>query len=236
MLEHTVQQMTTDVVVCPADGDTSPQASRSELIAQIKALEAALAHLPEGPLLCEALQRASSRQTRLQESARLTHAALLASKSEVQRLTLELSSLGAAVAKQERCLNCLDQLKIDMESVISEMATGGAVHDEILAEARDHMTKLLDGLTTISFSCRAASTGSLPPAPALQAQPGAHACLRMLQTNAAAQAAQRAAARAAAQAAECPAPMDLDTVSVRASMQPTADLPPGATLAPAGPQ
>ena len=126
---------------------------------------------------------------------------------------------------------------VDMESVISEMAAGGAVHDEILAEARDHMTKLLDGLTTISFSCRAASTGSLPPAPApLQAQPGAQACLRMLQTNAAAQAAQRAAVRAAAQAAERPAPMDLDTVSARASTQIAADLPHGATLAPAGPQ
>ena len=225
MLETTVQQMTTDVVACPADADTSPQSSRGELSAQIKALEAALAQLPEGPLLSatrdsltaeiartkklitelrpvgarldacrEALQRASTRQAQLQETARLTHSALQASETEVQRLTLELSSLEAAVAKQEKSPNCLDQLKVGMESVITEMVAGGAVKDDILAEARGHMAKLFDGLTTISLSCRAASSGSSPSAPALlQAQPGAKSCLQMLQANAAAQAAERAA-------------------------------------------
>jgi len=207
MLETTVQQMTTDVVVCPTDSDTSPQARRRELRAQIKAFEAALTQLPEGPLLSatrdtltaeitrtkkritelrpvvarldacrEALQRASTRQAQLQETARLTHSALQASKTEVQRFTLQLSSLEAAVAKQEKSPNCLDQLKGGME-----------------------------------------------------------ACLRMLHTNAAARAAQPAAAPPAAQAADCPVPTDLDTDSARASTQIAADLSPGATLAPASP-
>jgi len=196
MLETTVQQMITDLVATGA------------------ALEAALAHLPDGPLHSEALQRALSHQTRLQESTRLTHAALQASKSEVQRLTLQLSSLGAAVAKQDDRLWCLDQLKIDMESVISEITSGGAANSDTLAEARDHMAKMLDGLTTISSSCRTASSGSSPPTPSpLHPQPGTTTCLRMMQASAAPQEAQHATVCAAAPAAERPAPMDLDTVS-----------------------